>query len=183
MPHARGEITGLNRVGSIVLAEVAWDWAELPARGNVKNLLCRKPRSCGTLHLGALGCSASSRTLRLGEDAVRNRRKSVSASMRLCLPCPSASGPLYAASGSAVSPVRSPTPAGLGCKRASERHDHTAVGRSSRSDDFPDSRQHERSTPAPCGPAPCWTVALARKCLGRSGAYVPFRPLPCRPRT
>jgi hypothetical protein len=41
MPQARGEITGLVPVGrELVLAEVSWDRAELPARVNVKNL-CR----------------------------------------------------------------------------------------------------------------------------------------------
>jgi hypothetical protein len=41
MPHARGEITGLVPVGrEVILAEVSWDRAELPARVNVKNL-CR----------------------------------------------------------------------------------------------------------------------------------------------
>jgi hypothetical protein len=41
MPHARGEIVGLVPVGrEVLLAEVSWDRAELPARVNVKNL-CR----------------------------------------------------------------------------------------------------------------------------------------------
>jgi len=41
MPHGKGRIIGLVPVGlDVVLAEVDWDRAELPARVNVKNL-CR----------------------------------------------------------------------------------------------------------------------------------------------
>ena len=41
MPRAKGEVTGLVLVGrELVLAEVTWDRAELPARVNVNNL-CR----------------------------------------------------------------------------------------------------------------------------------------------
>jgi hypothetical protein len=41
MPHAKGDITNLVPVGrEMMLAEVAWDRAELPARVNIKNL-CR----------------------------------------------------------------------------------------------------------------------------------------------
>lgn len=41
MPHAKGEITGLKVLSpDVVLADVSWDRAELPARVNVKNL-CR----------------------------------------------------------------------------------------------------------------------------------------------
>lgn len=41
LPHAKGKITGLVPVGrEVVLAEIDWDRAELPARVNVKNL-CR----------------------------------------------------------------------------------------------------------------------------------------------
>ena len=39
LPHAKGTITGLVAIGrEVVLAEVAWDRAELPGRVNVKNL-------------------------------------------------------------------------------------------------------------------------------------------------
>ena len=41
LPRAKGKVTGLVPVGrELVLAEVTWDRAELPARVNVKNL-CR----------------------------------------------------------------------------------------------------------------------------------------------
>lgn len=41
MPHAKGEITGIKALSrEVVLADVTWDRAELPARVNVKNL-CR----------------------------------------------------------------------------------------------------------------------------------------------
>ena len=41
LPRAKGKVTGLVPVGrELMLAEVAWDRAELPARVNVKNL-CR----------------------------------------------------------------------------------------------------------------------------------------------
>jgi len=38
-PFGRGKVTGLTTLGSIVLAEIAWDGdADLPAKVNVKNL-------------------------------------------------------------------------------------------------------------------------------------------------
>ena len=38
-PQARGQVTGLTTLGSIVLAEIAWDGdADLPTKMNVKNL-------------------------------------------------------------------------------------------------------------------------------------------------
>ena len=41
MPRAKGKVTGQVPVGrELVLAEVTWDRADLPARVNVKNL-CR----------------------------------------------------------------------------------------------------------------------------------------------
>jgi hypothetical protein len=41
LPGAKGKVTGLVPVGrELLLAEVTWDRAELPARVNVKNL-CR----------------------------------------------------------------------------------------------------------------------------------------------
>ena len=37
-PFARGQVTGLVSLGSLVLAEIAWDKPDLPTRVNVKNL-------------------------------------------------------------------------------------------------------------------------------------------------
>ncbi|QOV92106.1 hypothetical protein [Humisphaera borealis] len=37
-PHARGKVTGLSAVAGLVLVEIDWSGADLPARVNAKNL-------------------------------------------------------------------------------------------------------------------------------------------------
>jgi hypothetical protein len=51
-PFARGQVTALTTLGSIVLAEITWaDDAQLPARVNVKNLV-RRLRNLRTDEIG-----------------------------------------------------------------------------------------------------------------------------------